>query len=275
MFFLDNSLRFENKFVSLPANIGNKMNRMKRLAFVLVIVSNFVLCAKAQNPVGQFSLKPMAGVNISTFANAAIDMYHTKAGFTGGVELEYGVNSWLGVSAGLLYSQQGVKIEGSALAITQDAEFIYYIATEMDGKLKCDYLNLPVMANFYIPAIKGLAVKAGVQIGFLASDKISVDTKNVIMPVSLEDMENNKGYNLEVYNLNDYPRTSMTSQSVSQSGVCKSVDFCIPLGLSYEYKNITLDARYYFGLTQIDKTENPDTAQNRYLSITLGYRFGL
>lgn len=251
------------------------MNRMKRLAFVLVIVSNFVLCAKAQNPVGQFSLKPMAGVNISTFANAAVDMYHTKVGFTGGVELEYGVNSWLGVSAGLLYSQQGVKIEGSALAISQDAEFIYYIATEMDGKLKCDYLNLPVMANFYIPAIKGLAVKAGVQIGFLASDKISVDTKNVIMPVSLENMENNNGYNLEVYNLNDYPRTSMTSQSVSQSGVCKSVDFCIPLGLSYEYKNITLDARYYFGLTQIDKTENPDTAQNRYLSITLGYRFGL
>ena len=267
MFFLDNSLRFENKFVSLPANIGNKMNRMKRLAFVLVIVSNFVLCAKAQNPVGQFSLKPMAGVNISTFANAAIDMYHTKAGFTGGVELEYGVNSWLGVSAGLLYSQQGVKIEGSALTITQDTEFIYYIATEMDGKLKCDYLNLPVMANFYIPAIKGLAVKAGVQIGFLASDKISADTKNAIVPSPL-------GEN-EVYNLNDYPQTSMTSQYVSQSGVCKSVDFCIPLGLSYEYKNITLDARYHFGLTQIDKTENPDTAQNRYLSITLGYRFGL
>ena len=234
------------------------MNRMKRLAFVLVIVSNFVLCAKAQNPIGQFSLKPMAGVNISTFTNAAVDMYHTKAGFTGGVELEYGVNSWLGVSAGLLYSQQGVKIEGSAFAITQDTEFIYYIATEMDGKLKCDYLNLPVMANFYIPAIKGLAVKAGVQIGFLASDKISVDTKNAIVSSPLEN-----------------PRTSMTSQSVSQSGVCKSVDFCIPLGLSYEYKNITLDARYHFGLTQIDKSENPDTAQNRYLSITLGYRFGL
>ncbi|MBP5798357.1 MAG: outer membrane beta-barrel protein [Prevotella sp.] len=57
--------------------------------------------------------------------------------------------------------------------------------------------------------------------------------------------------------------------------VCKSFDWGIPVGLSYEYKNISLDARYYFGLTKIDKTENPDNAQNRYLSITLGYRFHL
>jgi hypothetical protein len=55
--------------------------------------------------------------------------------------------------------------------------------------------------------------------------------------------------------------------------VCKSVDVAIPVGISYEYKNISLDARYHFGLTKIDKTENPDTAHNRYLSLTLGYRF--
>lgn len=243
------------------------MNRKKRLAFLLVIVSNFVLCAKAQNPVGTFSLKPMAGVNISKFANADFDIYHTKTGFTGGIELEYGVNSWFGVSAGLLYSQQGAKIEGSAYAITQDTEFIYYNVTKTDGKMKCDYINLPLMANFYVPSIKGLAVKAGVQIGFLARDKISVETKNAIMSSSLDD---NK-----LYNLNDYPQTSMTSEYVCRSGECKSIDFGIPIGLSYEYKNIILDARYYIGFTQIDKTDNPDTAQNRYLSITLGYRFGL
>lgn len=254
-------------YVPLHVNIVNKMNRKKRLTFLLVIVSNFVFCAKAQNPVGTFSLKPMAGVNISKFANADFDIYHTKTGFTGGIELEYGVNRWLGVSAGLLYSQQGVKIDGSAYAITQDTEFIYYNVTKTDGKMKCDYINLPIMANFYVPSIKGLAVKAGIQIGFLASDKISVETKNAIMSSSLED---NK-----LYNLNDYPQTSMTSEYVCRSGVCKSIDFGIPLGLSYEYKNIILDARYYIGFTQIDKTENPDTAQNRYLSITLGYRFGL
>ena len=55
------------------------------------------------------------------------------------------------------------------------------------------------------------------------------------------------------------------------SDVCKSV----PLGVSYEYKNIVLDARYFFGLTKIDKTDNPDSARNQYLSITLGYKFNL
>jgi hypothetical protein len=59
------------------------------------------------------------------------------------------------------------------------------------------------------------------------------------------------------------------------SDVCKSVDFGIPLGVSYEYKNIVFDARYFFGLTKIDKTDNPDSARNQYFSITLGYKFNL
>ena len=65
------------------------------------------------------------------------------------------------------------------------------------------------------------------------------------------------------------------SYSTDMSDVCKSVDFGFPLGLSYEYKNIVLDARYFFGLTKIDKTDNPDSARNQYLSITLGYKFNL
>ena len=66
-----------------------------------------------------------------------------------------------------------------------------------------------------------------------------------------------------------------TDPTVYMSDVCKSVDYGIPLGLSYEYKNIVLDARYFFGLTKIDKTDNPDSARNQYLSITLGYKFNL
>ena len=67
----------------------------------------------------------------------------------------------------------------------------------------------------------------------------------------------------------------MTKTNVSLSDICKSIDFGIPIGLSYEYKNVTLDARYYFGLTKLDKTEDPENTRNRCLSITLGYRFHL
>ena len=191
----------------------------------------------AQNQTGKLSIRPMVGVNLSDFGNASIDMYKMKVGLTGGAELEYGLNPWLGLSIGLMYSQQGAKIDGSIDAmVADDNGNIWLTKTQMNGKLKCDYLNLPLMANVYIPAIKGLAFKAGVD-----------------------------GAKLN----------QISSYSTSITDVCKSVDFGIPLGLSYEYKNVVLDARYFFGLTKIDKTDNPDSARNQYLSITLGYKFNL
>jgi hypothetical protein len=237
---------------------------MKKLLALAALVS-LSIGVKAQNPVGKFSLRPMAGVNISTLANGKLDIYKTKVGFTGGFEMEYGVNKWLGASAGFVYSQQGAKVDGTLSMLYNEDQYMYYTITKMNGKLKCDYLNIPVMANIYIPSIKGLAIKAGVQLGILVNDQISLETITVVdrelqSSVVISD---NDGYPI------------VTSQNTTQSDICKSVDFGIPVGLSYEYKNITLDARYYFGLTKIDKTENPDNARNRYLSITLGYRFGL
>jgi hypothetical protein len=61
----------------------------------------------AQDQKGKLSIKPMVGVNLSNFGNATIDMYQMKVGLTGGAELEYGINPWLGLSLGLMYSQQG------------------------------------------------------------------------------------------------------------------------------------------------------------------------
>ena len=122
----------------------------------------------AQNQTGKLSIRPMVGVNLSDFGNASIDMYKMKVGLTGGAELEYGLNPWLGLSIGLMYSQQGAKIDGSIDAMVADDNGNRWLTkTQMNGKLKCDYLNLPLMANVYIPAIKGLAFKAGVQVGIM------------------------------------------------------------------------------------------------------------
>ena len=222
----------------------------------------------AQNQTGKLSIKPMAGVNFSGFSNAAIDIYQTKVGLTGGAELEYGVNPWLGLSLGLMYSQQGAKIDGSFDATVIDENGVnWYTKTQMDGKLKCNYLNLPLMANIYIPTVSGLAVKAGVQVGILASDKMTVDGTIAMI---------NTNYASSTFEYVDGAKLNqISSYSTSITDVCKSVDFGIPLGLSYEYKNVVLDARYFFGLTKIDKTDDPDSARNQYLSITLGYKFNL
>ncbi len=243
---------------------------MKKIILIATLACWTVGMA-AQNPKGGLSIKPMAGINISTLANGTEGMYHTKVGFTGGVEMEYGVNNWLGLSLGMLYSEQGAKVDGTLQALLiDDMGGQYVTVSQMEGKLKCNYLNLPLMANIYIPAIKGLALKTGVQMGILTSDKMAVEALTVIAKIPSQDNSNQMRY---VDSSN--PDTEALKQNVSVSDVCKSIDLGIPIGLSYEYKNISLDARYYFGLTKIDKTENPDNAQNRYLSITLGNRFHL
>ena len=52
----------------------------------------------------------------------------------------------------------------------------------------------------------------------------------------------------------------------------QSVDVSIPVGLSYEYSNFVLDARYNFGVTKV--FENSDT-KNSVFQFTLGYKFEL
>lgn len=241
---------------------------MKKL-FILMAIACWTADLMAQNQTGRLSIKPMAGVNFSGFGNATADIYSMKVGFTGGAEFEYDFNPILGLSLGLIYSQEGAKVDGrlDGVVIDENGD-TWMTSTSMDGKLNCSYLNLPLLANFNIPAIKGLTYKVGFQVGILASDKMS--TKGMIV----------------MLNTNSFPSSSFTisdgrtpnqimNYSTELSDVCKSIDFGLPIGLSYEYKSIVLDARYYFGLTQIDKTDNPDTARNQYLSITLGYKFHL
>jgi hypothetical protein len=54
----------------------------------------------------------------------------------------------------------------------------------------------------------------------------------------------------------------------------KKVDVAIPLGLSYEYMNVILDARYNVSLTKAGKGDW-DNCKNKALTFTVGYRFTL
>lgn len=108
----------------------------------------------------------------------------------------------------------------------------------VDCTLKLDYLNVPILANFYVA--KGFAVKLGVQPGFKLSSKAKV-----------------KG--------------SGASKEVDVDGV-KSVDLSIPVGVSYQYQNIVFDARYNWGVTKI--VDDADSKHSVF-QITVGYKFSL
>ena len=243
---------------------------MKVLKNNIILVAAIVLSsmtATAQNQVGEFSLKPMVGINVSDITTNEDATYKTKFGFTEGLEAEYGVKSWLGVSLGAIYSQQGAWYEARAYeeGLNQAGHPILAMLA-IDGRLKADYINLPFMANVYV--FKGLALKAGLQVGFKVHDNLSY----TMYYAEAWDFRNQETYEIVG---SDSGHLTFWQNAGSESDVCKAIDFCIPVGLSYEYKNITLDARYYFGLTNMNDLEDTEVIHNRCLSITLGYRFKL
>lgn len=103
--------------------------------------------------------------------------------------------------------------------------------------LKLDYLNIPILANVYV--VKGLAVKLGIQPAFNVNSEYTVKTSGAKASADVD---------------------------------AKSFDFSIPVGLSYEYKNVVLDARYNWGLTKTYENLDP---KNSVFQITLGYKFDL
>ena len=236
------------------------------LAWLLFVV--LPMAVSAQNPKGRFSVTPMAGINVTGLSGGTVDMYKNKVRMTAGAEAEYAVNDWFGLSLGAYYSQQGANIDMYSTGTTIDAEGVEFdTAIEIEGKIHCDYMNFPLLANIYIPQMKGLAIKIGMQMGVLVNDIIKVKSYVASIPAS--------GLEYWKYqNINEFTNQQVYRE-METTGVCNSIDFGIPVGLSYEYKNVTLNARYYFGLKKVDSTEDPDKAHNRYLSVTLGYRFHL
>ena len=192
---------------------------MKKL-FLAVVAMMISAATFAQNEVGQLTIQPKVGVNIANITD--VDDADPRIGLAAGAEFEYGLTDNIGLSAGVLYSMQGVKT----------------IIVGDDCTSKLDYLNVPILANFYVA--KGFAVKLGVQPGFKLSSKAKF-----------------KG--------------SGGSKEVDVDGF-KSVDLSIPVGVSYQYQNIVFDARYNWGVTNI--VEDSDSKHSVF-QITVGYKFSL
>lgn len=193
---------------------------MKKL-FLAVVAMMVSATTFAQNEVGQLTIQPKVGVNIANITDAV--GADPRIGLAAGAEFEYGLTDNIGLSAGVLYSMQGAKASEESV----------------DYTLKLDYLNVPILANFYVA--KGLALKLGVQPGFKLSSKVKGEASGVTAELEVED------------------------------GV-KSVDLSIPVGLSYQYQNIVFDARYNWGVTKI--VDDADSKHSVF-QITVGYKFSL
>ena len=228
--------------------------------FVLLMMALFVSSAmKGQERVGTFSLIPKIGVSLANLSGEEIYYNNAEipakgkynARFVGGAEAVYQMLPMTSISIGVGYVQQGCRFSdfevGNPETISENWD---------DGRSKLDYIQCPLTINQYIA--DGLAVKAGIQLGFLLNSDYSF---------SLTPIKHFPDGSIE------YGKTE--DMTIDQKDVMRSVDVSIPVGLSYEYLNVVLDARYHFSLTDIYKDKSWPSEKNKVFTITVGYKFNL
>ena len=147
----------------------------------------------------------------------------------------------------LKYGNDGYKV--------QVTEGVYKGTGYSDWSTQLHYINVPLMLNAYLGT--GFAVKAGVQIGFPLSGKMKYTEQQYTM--TKDDVKYEKPEHVK-YDLN----STLTK-----------VTFAIPVGVSYEFSNVILDARYNFGLTQFQDIDGFESSKNRVFTFSVAYRLEL
>lgn len=107
--------------------------------------------------------------------------------------------------------------------------------------IKNDYINVPILVNAYVAP--GLAVKLGLQPGYMVNSKADFAFAGASGNVDSKDQFN-------------------------------KFDLALPIGVSYEFRNVVLDARYNWGLlNQLKESVIDIKSNNSVFQVTLGYRF--
>lgn len=170
----------------------------------------------------RFGIK--GGLNLTTFAGGNYNDAKSLVGFQVGGFAEIKIIERLAIQPEVLFSTQGAKFDGGF-----DGDF--------DAKL--NYINIPVLAKFYIT--KQFTVEAGPQIGFLVSAK--------------QDGDDAKDF----YKSTDF-------------------GFNFGAGYNFT-DNLSVGLRYTVGLSNIgdynaeDLDEYYDSPKNSVLALSLAYKF--
>lgn len=215
---------------------------MKKLMMIAAMML-MSMGAFAQNEVGQFTLQPKVGINLSTITGKTVAGTESKmkVGLAAGVEAEYGVAENFSVTAGLLYSMEGSKVKSTEI-------------NDLSVKANLDYINIPIMAQYYVT--KGLAIKAGLQPAFNVRKDIKYDLPSGLPAAVVSQVD---------------ATVKPTVDGIKNN--INSFNLSIPIGISYEYQSFVLDARYNIGVTKLVKDSNE--GRNSTITFTLGYKFAL
>ena len=249
---------------------------MKKIILLFAMTIS-AMCTYGQVKPHSFYVIPQVGVSLSKqtgFAAYAAESANTgnsfglmdyqpkaryKAGFTAGLEVVYQTTTTWAVSLGAFYTQAGSQYKDfeAVSSSSQETEetnaakgWRGHVFTNQQNTF--DYVTIPVMAHYSVG--KGFSVKAGVELGFLTSAKKQWDQTAFTV---------NEETNITTY---DKP----SSYEVELDSDAKGFILSIPVGVSYEYERVVLDARYHFPL---NKAMRFTDTRNRLFTFTVGYRF--
>lgn len=189
-----------------------------------IILSAIAIMAFAFSNAQETRFGVKGGLNISTVVGGDVENTKSLVGFHVGGLAEIHIVEKFYIQPELLFSAQGTKVDGPF----------------EDGDIKLNYLNIPVIAKYYI-VDKKFNVEAGPQLGVLLSAKA------------------------EGEDIKDFTR---------------SVDFGFNIGAGYSFTdNLSVGLRYTIGLSpisdnDIDNSDDYyDSAKNSNLQLSLAYKF--
>ncbi|MBF4518859.1 PorT family protein [Flavobacterium sp. ANB] len=166
------------------------------------------------------------GLNLSTITGGNVEDNKSLVGFHVGGFAEIKIAEKFAIQPELLYSAQGSKFDGGPFF--------------EDFDVKVDYLNIPVLAKYYI--VEKFSVEAGPQLGILLSAKSE-------------------------------------GEDVKDSFKSVDLGFNVGAGFQFT-ENLSINLRYTIGLSPIsdnadieDEEDYYDSAKNSNLALSLAYKF--
>ena len=212
---------------------------MKKLFLLSIIAVLGMTTVNAQEV--KFGVK--AGLNLASITGDETDNLDGRTSFHLGAVAEISISDKFSVQPELLYSTQGAKYEDSE----SGSGFSY----NEESTIKLDYINLPIMAKYYVS--EGFSIEVGPQIGFLMSAK--------------EDYEYSETIDGETF-------SDSGEEDIKDS--VSGIDFGLNLGLGYKLESgLNFGARYNLGLSNINDFEGSDEfkIQNSVIQVSVGYFF--
>ncbi len=195
----------------------------KTILLVTIAILGFGVSSSAQEYVN-FGVK--GGVNFTNMTSDGFEDNNSRTGFHLGLLAEIPLSDRFSLQPEVLYSTQGTEDEGS----------------NYTDEYKLDYIQLPVMAKFYL--VDGLALEAGPSFNFLVNEEYDIESGL---------------FSLE-----------------SDPDIASTFEFAGAIGVSYKFNNgFFLNGRYMQGFTDVFDSDNfdDDAINNNGFQLGVGFQF--